>query len=219
MAKAVIFDFDDVVALTEGSYMDSFDSMMERQGYGLRADREEWFRRFSGTGLMHILETVFRERGFETKESLEAWLERWNNEYKNLMKNKGVKPVRGFPEFNKELNRLGVKKIIATGSHTGNVLLVLKLLGLEKFQIVSIEDVKNGKPDPEIFLLAAQRLGIPPADCIVFEDSVAGIRAAKAAGMKCIALATTAPRDVLEREGPDLVVKDYTELNVNDLLG
>lgn len=220
MPRAVIFDFDSVVALTEDAYMGSFDRMMERHGLGIKANRREWLRRFPGTGPAYILETVFREHNFKPKGGIEPWLGRWKREYERAVKERKIRPVRGFLGFNKELKRLGIRKIIATGSHRSNTRLVLESLGLEKeFRIVSTEDIRERKPDPEIFLLAARKMGVPPEECVVFEDSPVGIRAAKRAGMKCVALTTTNPGGVLEREKPDLVVKDYTEINIDDLLG
>ncbi|GLW05315.1 hydrolase [Microtetraspora sp. NBRC 13810] len=77
--------------------------------------------------------------------------------------------------------------------------------------MVTAEDVTAGKPHPEGFLLGAERLGAAPADCVAFEDSVAGIAAAKAAGMACVAVATTHPDEDLA--GADLVVADLTGID------
>ena len=89
--------------------------------------------------------------------------------------------------------------------------------GLEEFfaTIVSAEDVKRGKPDPEVFLTAAQRLEVEPADGIVFEDALVGVAAAKAAGMRVVAVATTEPKDKLAHA--DWVVDQMDELSVAQL--
>jgi beta-phosphoglucomutase-like phosphatase (HAD superfamily) len=79
-----------------------------------------------------------------------------------------------------------------------------------------MEDTPEPKPNPDIFLLAADRINTDPKDCLVFEDSIFGIRAAKDAGMKVIALATTHSRELLETEHPDLIINDFTYLiNIN----
>jgi beta-phosphoglucomutase-like phosphatase (HAD superfamily) len=81
--------------------------------------------------------------------------------------------------------------------------------------MVSAEDVTHGKPDPEVFLLAAQKLGMSPNRCVVFEDAHVGIEAARAAGMKVVGVATTHPADALQ--GADRVVRQLDELSVAEL--
>lgn len=216
MPKAVIFDFDSVVAHTEEAYIESFNRMVK--DLGIRADRKEWLRRFPGTGPKYILETVFREHNLSPKGGIESWIDKWKKEYARVLETMRIRPVKGFLEFNRNLNRLGIRKIIATGSHRRNARLVLKSFGLEKeFKIVSNEDVKERKPSPALFLLAAERLGVRPEECVVFEDAPIGIRAARRAGMRCVALTTTNPREVLEKEKPDFIFNDYTEINIDFL--
>jgi beta-phosphoglucomutase-like phosphatase (HAD superfamily) len=91
---------------------------------------------------------------------------------------------------------------------------VLDALGMQcQFQhLVCAEDVQHGKPDPEVFLTAAQRLGFTPGRCVVFEDAHVGIEAALAAGMRVIGVATTHPAASLK--GADLIVHRLTELNL-----
>jgi beta-phosphoglucomutase-like phosphatase (HAD superfamily) len=82
-------------------------------------------------------------------------------------------------------------------------------------KIINSTDVTNGKPDPEIFTKAAEALHIPPENCIVFEDSMAGVKAGKAAGMKVVALTTSHTRE--ELKAADLIIKDYTQIDSNRL--
>ena len=83
---------------------------------------------------------------------------------------------------------------------------------------VSADDVKRGKPDPEIFLTAAEKLGIPPASCLVIEDARNGVKAAKAAGMRCIGLQNlnSGNQDLSEA---DLVIGNFNELNLDIIKG
>jgi HAD superfamily hydrolase (TIGR01509 family) len=217
MEKAFIFDMDGVIADSETAYMESFNRILK--GFSIRIDREEWFRRFPGTGTIHTMSTVFREHGFNPKEGLDYWLDAWKREYQRMIKKGEIKTIRGFLEFNKRLNELRIKKIIATGSHKSNAFIALKSFGIEnEFDIIGNEDVKERKPSPELFLVAAKRLDSEPGDCIVFEDSVVGLKAAKTAGMKCVALTTTAARGLLEGERPYLIINDYTEIDIEELL-
>lgn len=79
---------------------------------------------------------------------------------------------------------------------------------------VTVDDISNGKPDPEIFQIAALGLGVEPTDCVVFEDSVAGVQAAKAAGCACVAVLTTTSREELETAGADIVVASLADVVV-----
>ena len=84
--------------------------------------------------------------------------------------------------------------------------------------IVSANDVNRGKPDPEIFLLAAKRLGVNPGECLVFEDSLVGVEGARNAGMKVVAITTGYPAEkLLQYPAVIRVVNDYSELDLEDL--
>jgi len=125
--------------------------------------------------------------------------------------------LRLFPyvkEFLRELKKNKVKIALASSSRMEKIEFVLNLLRLRgKFDvIVSADDVKKGKPNPEIFLKAAKRLRIKPKDCVVIEDSVHGVRAAKRAKMYCIGVTNTFSRDKLKEA--DLVVESLREVSV-----
>jgi HAD superfamily hydrolase (TIGR01509 family) len=125
-----------------------------------------------------------------------------------------AQPIPGLPAMLEELARLGWRSAVATSAPRANLELTLDELGLGDFfgAEVTAEDVQIGKPHPQVYQLAAQRLGMPPAACIVFEDAVAGIEAGRRAGMMTVGLATTRPAAELEAAGADLVVADFTHL-------
>jgi beta-phosphoglucomutase len=108
-----------------------------------------------------------------------------------------IKPISGIVEFLKTSENLGIGLAIGTGAGHANIRYVLGLLGLtDTFgAIVSAYDVERGKPHPDIFLRAAEKLGVEPRSCIVFEDAFAGIEAAGKAGMQCVAITTTNTAD------------------------
>ncbi|MEI9998631.1 MAG: HAD family phosphatase [Verrucomicrobiota bacterium] len=110
--------------------------------------------------------------------------------------------------------RARIPCVIASSTHRENITTALDVLGLGGFfdAIISAEDVKRGKPDPEVFLTAARRIGVEPAGAVVFEDALVGIAAAQAAGMRVVAVATTEPRDKLAHA--DRVVGQLDELSV-----
>ncbi len=104
----------------------------------------------------------------------------------------------------------GIPQAIGSSAPRGNLELILDLAGIRRFfsGVVAMEDTRKGKPDPEVFLTAAQRLQVDPDRCLVFEDALAGVQAAKAGGMKCVAVRFVGhhSEESLQRAGADLVV-------------
>jgi HAD superfamily hydrolase (TIGR01509 family) len=108
--------------------------------------------------------------------------------YRKLLRQGGVAPLAGAAEWVRRLQAEGWRQAIASSAPQANIDVVLEVLGMASFfqAVVSAEDVTAGKPDPQVFLTAAARLGVPPSACIVVEDSSAGIEAARRAGMHSI---------------------------------
>jgi len=120
----------------------------------------------------------------------------------------------GAEELMRDLHEAGFAQALASSTPVENIALISELLGLERYlsQLVSGETVAHGKPAPDIFLRAAELLNAPPATCVVIEDAVAGVQAAHAAGMRCIAVA--GERDLPGLRAADLMVKDLTAVAV-----
>jgi beta-phosphoglucomutase len=129
----------------------------------------------------------------------------------------GVDLLPGVRELLTTLAAAGFKQAIGSSAPRGNVDLILDLTKTASFfqAIVSAEDTIRGKPDPQTFELAADRLGIPSPQCVVFEDAVAGVEAAKAGGMKCVAVAFVGHHPIakLQAAGADLVVQTMGQLS------
>ena len=115
------------------------------------------------------------------------------------------------------LHRLGWKQAIGSSAPRANLELILELTGVDRYlgAVVGSEDTTRGKPDPQVFLVAAQRLGVEPKDAVVFEDAVAGVEAARAAGMRCVAVSFVGhhPPDKLRAAGADVVVGSLEEID------
>lgn len=129
--------------------------------------------------------------------------------------------IKGFSEFHQEVLGQGVATCIATASDDTLLALADRALGLSEIfgseRVFKISDVGNkSKPDPAIFLYAAERLGYKPDECIVIEDSPHGVAAAKNAGMYCVALTTTRPREELCMA--DVILDSYKDIKNHLLL-
>jgi len=139
--------------------------------------------------------------------------------YREVVRERGIVALPGVENWLRQLRDAKIPCVIASSTHRENILVSLGMLGLESFfdSIVTAEDVKRGKPDPEVFLTAAKRIGVGPGGGVVFEDALVGIAAAHAAGMRVAAVATTTPKEALAHA--DWVVDRLDELTVAQIWG
>lgn len=128
-----------------------------------------------------------------------------------------AKPLPGAIELQSALHAAGYKQALASSTPIENIQLISELLGLKRYlsAFVSGETVPSAKPAPDLYLKAAKELGVEPARCLVIEDAVVGIEAARAAGMYSIAIA--GDRNLPGLRAADLVMKDLTEVNVEQI--
>jgi beta-phosphoglucomutase len=137
-------------------------------------------------------------------------------QYRRLVRDSGLVPLPGAAEWVRRLHQENWRQAIASSAPRANLDVVLEVMGLTGcFQaIVSAEDVTAGKPDPQVFLTAASRLGTPPGQCIVVEDAAAGIEAARRAGMRSIGVSRKAAlaADVAVPSLADLAPDTFTKL-------
>jgi beta-phosphoglucomutase len=131
---------------------------------------------------------------------------------------RGVDLLPGARPLLDGLDGAGFKQAIGSSAPRANLDLILSLTRTQRFfqAVVSMEDTQRGKPDPQVFQVAAERLAVPPECCLVMEDAVAGVQAAKAGGMKCIAVAFVGhhPGASLRHAGADRVVKTLEQVSV-----
>jgi beta-phosphoglucomutase family hydrolase len=137
--------------------------------------------------------------------------------YRQIVAQSKIAPLPGVVAWLEQLRAADVPCAVASSTHRLNIDAVLDRIGLKKAfrEIVSAEDVVHGKPNPEVFQKAGERLGLAADRCVVFEDAHVGIEAAHAAGMKVVAVATTHP--VGQLAAADLVVRRLDELTVEQV--
>jgi beta-phosphoglucomutase len=202
--KGIIYDMDGVIVLTEDVHKKAFDETMK--SYNIKSSDIDWDNRFIGKGNLYILTSVFSD--FFISENVREFADKWAVNYQELVRDNGISIVPGFIKYTNSVN---CKKIVATGGFRKNAEIILNRLNLD-YEIVSLEDLVNPKPDPEIFIKAVKKMDLSPTDCVVFEDSIFGIQAAKRAGVCVIALTTTHTREELSKENPDLIINDFNDL-------
>jgi beta-phosphoglucomutase len=209
--EAVLWDLDGVLVDSTQHHYEAFQQLLGERSRDLA---EAEFAPLFGLPNATILERLLGKLSPEEVQDLAARKE-------HLFRQRIAGRVRALPGAEGLVRRLsasGSPQAIVSSAPQANVELILGSLGLEQAitTIVGEEDVRRGKPDPEGFLTAAARLGVEPAKCVVFEDAPAGLTAAKAAGMRCIGVATTRPAEKLAHA--DLVVQTLDDPAVDAYL-
>ncbi len=127
-----------------------------------------------------------------------------------------VQLVAGAAALIERAHKAGMKVAIGSAAPPENRAMVLGELGIHAWfhAIVGGEEAPRGKPHPDLFLLAAERLGVAPDTCLVFEDAVLGVKAAVAAGMDCVGLTTSEPAAELKHAGAFAALRDFTEFEL-----
>ena len=210
-AKAVIWDMDGVIVDTAPYHLKAWQEVFQKRGVTFTEDD---FRRNFGQRNDTIIRNVLGEAISQNEIDTIA-IEKERN-FRHIVR-QNIKPLPGAIELIKSLGQHEFKQALASSAPVENIKLLTKGLGIDNcfYAIISGSDVIEGKPSPQGFLLAAQRLGVEPRNCIVAEDAIAGITAAKRAGMHCLAVTNTHPRSSLTEA--DLVVDTLEAVTVNDL--
>ncbi len=211
--KAAIFDLDGVVVDSEKAHMRTFNRVFSE--FGVEVPPSFWKRNYTGVGSRAVMEDVFRRNGISAP--VPEAVARRNGIYQSYVRQHGLPVIPGFIRTLEEVRACGIRAAVASGSHRATIGVSLNSIGVQGMQFVGHENVKRHKPAPDTFLLAAEKLGAKPSECIVFEDSLSGIQAAASAGMACVALSTTLPVSQL-RSKAALVVKDFNSPKLRKLL-
>jgi beta-phosphoglucomutase family hydrolase len=205
-AKGVIWDLDGVIVDSAPFHFQAWKETLQEMG--LPFSQEEFARTFGLRNSDIITEMVGEALSTEEVERISA---RKESLFREALGDK-VRALPGVLFWLEELKRRGYRQALATSAPRENMEMMVGGLGIEDFfdQIVLADEIPAGKPDPEIFLLAAKALQLSPAHCVVIEDAVAGVEAAKRAGMRCIAVATSHPWGALAEA--DVVVDSLNDL-------
>lgn len=204
--KAFIFDLDGVIVDTAKYHFLAWQNLANTLGISFSEEQNEQLK---GVSRIKSLEKIL-EWGNKTisEEEFTTLMAKKNEEYLNYIETMDTSEI--LPDVPRVLEYLLTEdQAIALGSASKNARIILdKVLLRDKFHaIVDGTDVTKAKPDPEVFLIGAQKLGVTPKNCVVFEDSVAGIQAANTANMISIGIGDS---QVLHEA--DYVFKDFTEI-------
>lgn len=210
--KACLFDLDGVIVDTAVYHFQAWRRLANELGFDFTEHQNEQLK---GISRMESLELILNWGGVSlTEEEKIAWATKKNQWYLDLVMQMTPNEVLpGVPDFLKSLRENGIK--IALGSASKNSKLILeKIQMLDYFDaIIDGNNITKGKPDPQVFLMGAKATGVQPTECVVFEDAVAGVQAAKAGGMKAVGVGSA---DILTEA--DIVISTFEGFSVEKLL-
>ncbi len=209
MLQAALFDMDGVIVDNMAYHNKAWELFFHK--YQPSMSLQEFMKHFGRTN-KDLFELLFSRELSSDEEAV------WGEEKEALYREAyapHVVPVPGFVEFVQELKSHSVCTAVGTSAPRINLDFVLDRIPIRPYfdALIDSSDVTRGKPDPEIYLTAAERIGCRPEFCLVFEDSFAGIQSGRNAGMKVVALATTHPPERLLPFSPDLIIRDFCEMD------
>ncbi len=203
MLKTVIFDLDGVVADSHPIHEVAWKSLLAEAGLKPESISVDFL--YAGHPRREILRHYL---GPLSESEIQHWGRRKDELYELAARNLQAKP--GIPEALSQLRDAGIPCALATSAGRKRTLESLQVLGVSEYFSIVItgDDVRSPKPAPDIFLLAAQKLNVKPRDAVVVEDSVAGVQAAVAGGMKCVGYTSAERAAELRHAGADVVVTE-----------
>jgi beta-phosphoglucomutase family hydrolase len=214
---ALVFDMDGTLVDNMRYHEQSWIEFFKRRGKQI--DAELFFKQTAGRHNREIMLDWIDPT--LTLEAINTLAEEKESLYRALYA-PHRKTVAGLEAFAMQARTQGLKLGVATSAPTANVGFILDALNLRTYFDVVVDStgVKRGKPHPDIYLAAAQQLGLPPQQCIAFEDAPAGVQSAGAAGMSCVALSTYLDASAFAAHPNVLTcVADFAQLNLTTLLG
>ncbi len=214
----LIFDVDGVIADTEAVNARASIKVFEDL-FGIKGVKRQDFEAGLGRGAAEYVKAAAGVHGLEpTEEQIKKATQLRQEYFLKILSQEPLPPFPGVLELiAKAMQREDFRVAIATSSTLEKSRAVLESakIPFQKMVYITGNDVKNKKPHPELFLLAAERMGIAPANCVVIEDAPNGVQAAKAAGAKCIAV--TNSTDVAQLSEADSVCNSLEQINIHTI--
>jgi beta-phosphoglucomutase family hydrolase len=213
--RAFIFDMDGTIVDNMAFHTESWVAFFQRRGTAIDAD--EFFRTTAGRQGKEIIRSHLGEHLPDDEVDL-LNLEK-EAVYRELYE-PHRKTVSGFDTLIAQAKQGGVTLAVATAAPNANITFTLDGLDLRRHfdAVVGAADVARGKPNPDVFLLAAERCGVAPEHCIVFEDAPLGVEAARRAGMRAVVLTTTLPAEAFaEFDNVIHIASDFSAMTIDAL--
>lgn len=207
-----VFDWDGVIVDSSKQHEKSWERLSEAEGLQLF---EGHFKQGFGKKNSYIIPNILKWTVDPAEITRLGDLKELY--YREIVEETGLAPLPGVRRFLDSLKAAGCRACVGSSTPRENIDAVLQLIGLDDYfdNVVAAADVDQGKPHPEVFLKAAAKIERPPELCVVFEDSLSGIEAGLAGGMKVVALATTNPVEELQDTGVSMVARSFEEITLD----
>jgi HAD superfamily hydrolase (TIGR01509 family) len=213
MLEAIIFDMDGVLVDSEYTYFQSKSQILSEAGHEVE---DSYHFQFMGTTSDYMWEKMKQE--FSLPLSVAEYIQQMTALRQAIIKRDGIRVIPHVQEFVKGLSQAGLKLAVASSSSLAEIKVNLAEIGLSEYfsEVVSTEEVEHSKPAPDVYLAAAERIGIMPENCLGIEDTKNGTGAVRNAGMVCVGFANPAfPKQDLAFA--DRVVSSFSELDADSL--
>ena len=213
MLEGIIFDMDGVLVDSEYTYFQSKSQILSEAGHEVE---DSYHFQFMGTTSDYMWEKMKQE--FSLPLSVAEYIQQMTALRQAMIKRDGIRVIPHVQEFVKGLSQAGLKLAVASSSSLAEIKVNLAEIGLSEYfsEVVSTEEVEHSKPAPDVYLAAAERIGIMPENCLGIEDTKNGTGAVRNAGMVCVGFANPAfPKQDLAFA--DRVVSSFAELDADSL--
>ncbi|MDT2754050.1 HAD family phosphatase [Enterococcus pseudoavium] len=213
MLEAIIFDMDGVLVDSEYTYFQSKSQILREAGHIVE---ESYHFQFMGTTSEYMWQQMKQE--FALPLTVPEYVAKMTALRQEMIRRDGIKVIPHVQAFVKRLHGAGLKLAVASSSSLAEIKENLLALGLSDYfsEVVSTEEVKHSKPAPDVYLAAAERIGVDPKNCLGIEDTKNGTGAVRNAGMVCVGFANPAfPKQDLAFA--DVVVSSFADLDATSL--
>ena len=216
MLKAIIFDLDGTLVDSLPYHHESWRIFFKKNNIE-ENDFDEIYKNYKGGGTLELMTSVFGD--IYTKDELEKMSDDKEVIFRDIYRSK-IFPINGLRKFLDNLKKNNILLSIGSNAIRKNVLMTIKELGITNYfsSIICGDEVSKGKPDPEMYIKTLSNLNVNKNECIIFEDSIEGVTAAKNANIKAIGVTSSQSSETLKSVGAFKTIEDYTKISIDNIL-
>ena len=216
MLKAIIFDLDGTLVDSLPYHHESWRIFFKKNNIE-ENDFDEIYKNYKGGGTLELMTSVFGD--IYTKDELEKMSDDKEVIFRDIYRSK-IFPINGLRKFLDSLKKNNILLSIGSNAIRKNVLMTIKELGITNYfsSIICGDEVSKGKPDPEMYIETLSNLKVNKNECIIFEDSIEGVTAAKNANIKAIGVTSSQSSETLKSVGAFKTIEDYTKISIDNIL-
>ena len=216
MLKAIIFDLDGTLVDSLPYHHESWRMFFKKNNIK-ENDFNEILKQYKGGGTLELMTDVFGD--IYTRDELKKMSDDKEVIFRDIYKSK-IYPIEGLKKFLDNLKESNISLAIGSNAIRKNVIMTIEELGITNYfsSIICGDEVSKGKPDPEMYIKTISNLKVNKDECVIFEDSIEGVTAAKNADIKVIGVTSSQSSEILKSVGAFKAIDDYTKINFYNIL-